>query len=139
MAHVNSQVASLRLDDATGAIATISGSTVNVTVNDAGGTPLLDDTGLGDARHTQIFDIKIQAQGSANGWLNSTTEAIFAPLVNGTSITKTIGIGLVSGQYLNGEVFIRNVQLNQAVGSIGTWSFDYMAQTTLTRTSVAQA
>jgi hypothetical protein len=137
MAHVNSDAASFKVDDSTGAIATISGSVNNVTVD--GGTNLLDDTGLGDARHTVINGLGIATNVTVNGWLDTTTEAIFAPVVDQTSITKTIDVGLVSGQFLSGEAWPESVSLGASIDSISTWSVTFRAQDGMTRTSVAQS
>lgn len=134
MAHVTSEVASVRVDDATATIATISGSVNSIDVS--GGQGLLDDTGMGDGRHTVIAGLGNATIVTLNGFLDSTTEAIFAPVTDGTSITKTIGIGLVSGQYLNGEAWPESVSLGSTIDAISTWSCTFQAQNGLTRTSV---
>lgn len=135
MAFAVSDAASLRVDDATATIANISGSVNSVTVD--GGQELLEDTGLGDARRTVVAGLGTATNVTVNGMLDSTTEAIFAPITDGTSITKTIGVGLVSGQFLNGEAWPEAVQLAGNVGQISTWSVTFRAQNGLTRTSVA--
>lgn len=135
MAHVNSDVASVRVDDSTAAIAVISGSVNSITIN--GGQALLDDTGMGDARHTVVAGLANATDVTLNGYLDSTTEAIFSPVLDGTSITKTIGIGLVSGQFLNGEAWPRDVSLGAGIDELSTWSVTFQAQNGLTRTSVA--
>jgi hypothetical protein len=134
MGHVQSDVASFRIDDSTGAIAVISGSVNSVSMD--GGQELLEDTGLGDSRRTVVAGLGSASNASVNGMLDSTTEAIFGPLTDGTSITKTVGIGFVTGQYLNGEVWPESVTLAMNAGEISTWSVNLRAQDGLTRTSV---
>lgn len=137
MAHVISSAASFKIDDSTAAIATISGSVNSVSVE--GGQPTIEDTGLGDTQRTTVRGLGDATIINVNGYLDTTTEAIFAPLVNGTSLTKTIDVGLVSGQFLSGEAWPENVTLGSSMGEISTWSATLRAQAGLTRTSVAQA
>jgi hypothetical protein len=134
MAHVNSDVASFRVDDSTAQIVVLSGSVNNVTVD--GGQALLDDTGLGDSRHSVVKGLANATTVTANGFLDSTSEAIFSPILDGTSITKTIGIGLITGQYLNGEAWPESVTLGVSIDALSTWSCTFRAQNGLTRTSV---
>jgi hypothetical protein len=137
MAHVISSVASFRVDDSAAAIATISGSVNSVSVE--GGQDLVEDTGLGDSSRTTVRGLGNATVINVNGYLDSTTEAIFTPVLSGTSLTKTIGIGLVSGQFLNGEAWPTAVNVGSNMGEISTWSCTFTAQAGLTRTSVAAA
>jgi hypothetical protein len=134
MAHVNSDVASFRCDDSTATIADISGSVNSVSVD--GGQALLDDTGIGDSRHSVVKGLANATTVTVNGWVDSTSEAIFSPVLDGTSITKTIGVGLVSGQYLNGEAWPESVSFSVGIDELQTWSCTFRAQNGLTRTSV---
>lgn len=134
MAHVNSRVASVRLDDSTATIAVISGSVTAVTIN--GGIELLEDTGIGDSNRTRIEGLDNSPTITLTGMLDSTTEAILAPLTNGTSITKTVGIGLVSGQYLNGEGWPETGDFSVSRGDLTTWTLNLIVDAGLTRTSV---
>lgn len=135
MAHVNSDAASFRLDDATGSIAIISGSVNSLTMD--GGQALLDDTGLGDTRHTVVAGLANATTVTCNGWLDSTSEAIFAPLLDGTSITKTIGVELITGSYWNGEAWPEAVSFSANIDALQTWSCTFRASNGLTSTSVA--
>ncbi len=135
MAHVNSDIASVRVDDSAASIAIISGDVNSVSVD--GGQALLDDTGVGDSRHTVVAGLANATTVTMNGWVNSTTEAIFSPVLDGTSITKTIGIGLVSGQFLNGEAWPEAVTFGIGIDELQTWSCTFRAQDGLSRTSVA--
>lgn len=135
MANATSEIASLWVDNAAGTLTNISTYVNNATLS--GGQPLLDDTGLSDARHTFIPGLGVGSKIAANGWMNSTTEAIFAPLLDGTSVQKTVYAGLVSGQYVTGETYPEDVQLSAAAGALSTFSINFTAADGLTRTSVA--
>jgi hypothetical protein len=76
---------------------------------------------------------------TVNGFLNSTTEAIYAPWLDGTSVLVTIGVGLISGQFLNGEAWPREVSFSVGIDELQTFSVTYQASDGLTRTSVAAA
>lgn len=137
MGNVNSDVASLRVDDESGSIVNLTGGTGTVnSIGLGGGQALLDDTGVGDSRHTVVKGLATATEITVGGFVNSTTEAIVTPLLDGTSITKTIGIGLVSGQYLNGEAWPRDVSIDVGIDALQTWSVTFQAQDGLTRTSV---
>ena len=114
MAHQLSSASRFRMDNTAGTITDISGSVNNLTVN--GGNGLVEDTGLGDSVRTQIQDIGIINTMSITGMVNGTTYAIFAPLVNGTSATKTVEARLVSGLYLTGEAYVGAVSFSVPIG-----------------------
>lgn len=135
MGHVNSDVAGFWVDSETGVLTEISGSTINV--NPQGGQELLDDTGLGDSRHSMLPGLANATSVPANGYLDSTTEAIFAPLLDGTSVTKTIQVQFISGQYLSGEAWPEDVQLGSSIDALSTWSCTFTAEDGLDRTSQA--
>jgi hypothetical protein len=140
MGNINSDVASFRVDNESATIVNLTGSTGTVnSIAPSGGQVLLDDTGVGDSRHTVVKGLANATEITVNGYVNSTTEAIFTPLLDGTSITKTIGIGLVSGQYLNGEAWPRDVSFSVGIDELQTWSCTFQAADGLTRTSVAAA
>lgn len=137
MGNLNSDVASFRVDDESASITLVSGDTGTVnSVGLSGGQALLDDTGIGDSRHTVVKGLANATEVTIGLYVNSTTEAIFSPLLDGTSITKTIGVGLVSGQYLNGEAWPRDVSFSVGIDALQTISCTFQAQDGLTRTSV---
>lgn len=135
MAHVISDAASFWCDNAATTLTNISGSVNNLSVD--GGQNLLDDTGLSDTRHTFLPGLATGNMVSINGFVNSTTEGIFAPVLDGTSIQKTIYIGIGSGQYLTGEAYPESVQMGASVDALSTFSCTFRATNGLTRTSVA--
>lgn len=74
-----------------------------------------------------------------NGFVDSTTDAIFGPLVgNRTSISKTIqeynGV-----QYRYGEFYPTNVQFSGSTNDVQTFSADFTLTAALTSTSKSQA
>jgi hypothetical protein len=138
MAHLLSDVATVRIDDSTGSITDYSGSITSVSID--GGDSLVEDTGIGDSRRTEIADIKPVQSITFAGLLNSTTEALIAPLVEGTSLAKTVEVKLLSTQYISGEGLAEAVGHSIPIG-LQTFSVTFhSADTTgFTRTSVASS
>lgn len=122
MAHLLSDVAGFKVDNASGSITDISGSVNSVSLD--GGNASVQDTGLGDTRHTEINDIKPIMTISVNGMLNTTTRAIFAPIAKGTSVAKSVEVKLLSGQFLSGESRVGSVSFSVPVG-LQTWSCEF--------------
>lgn len=135
MANWNSANGGFRIDGATGTMVNI-GQFIN-SVDDGGGSNRLDDSGLGDTRERSLPGLAQATDVQINGSLNSTTYPIFAPLVNGTSITKTVEIKYNTGKYRTGEVYPMNVQLSQRVGQKSVFSATLSAENGLNTTSVA--
>lgn len=135
MANWTSKNGGLRIDSAAGALVDISQYTNSV--DDSGGASRIDDTGLGDTRERSIAGLAAASGVRVNGSLNSTTWSIFAPLVNGTSTTKTVEIKYFTGRYRVGECYVTDVNLNQNVGQKQTWSATLSAENGLNVTSVA--
>ena len=78
-----------------------------------------------------------------NGWVNTTTEGIFGPLVgNRTSVTKTFAYGMgvpknsTSDWWFTGEVVLSDVEFSGDPTSLQTWSCTLAQSGALTRTSV---
>ena len=78
-----------------------------------------------------------------NGWVNSTTEAIFGPLQgNRTSVTKTFAYGTgvpknsTSDWWYTGEVLPTDVEFSGDPTSLQTWSCTLAQSGAITRTSV---
>ena len=138
MAHRNSDAVEIKIDDSTGSIVDISGD-VN-SLNWDGGQNLLDDTGMSDTRHTVVAGLANASNAALNGWLNSTTELIFAPLVDGTSIVKTFGFSFDgSSVWWTGEVWPEAVTISAGIDELQAFSVTLRAQDGLTSTSVTPA
>lgn len=135
MANWISSVAGFRIDGAAGTLVDIK-QYIN-SVRDSGGANRLEDTGLGDTRERSIAGLARATQVQINGSLNSTTYPIFAPLVNGTSTTKTTEIKYNTGKYRVGEVYVTNVELSVNVGQKSVFSATLDAENGLNVTSVA--
>lgn len=134
MAHETSKVTGFAMDNASATLTSISGSVNQVQLT--GGTEQYEDTGLGDTQHTFILGLGTPVQVSVNGYLNSTTRAIVLPLVNGTTVNKTIELKMATGDYWTGEAIPQNVQANTNMGQINTFSITFQANDGLTSTSV---
>ena len=100
---------------------------------------LLDDTGLSDTIENWVGGLAAGTNITVNGFLNSTTYTMIAPLQNKTSVTKTIQILYFTGKYRYGEAWPSNVKLTQTAKQQGGWSIEFMAENGLTATSIAQA
>lgn len=135
MANWISSVAGFRIDGASGTLTDIK-QYIN-SVRDSGGASRIDDTGLGDSRERSLNGLAQATQVQINGSLNSTTYPIFAPLVNGTSITKTTEIKYNTGKYRTGEVYVQDVELSINVGQKSMFSATLSAENGLNVTSVA--
>ncbi len=138
MPHRNSDAVQIKLDDATGSIVDISGDVNSLSWD--GGQNLLDDTGMNDTRHTVVAGLANASNAALNGWINSTTQAVFEPLVDGTSITKTYGHTIDDGTtWWTGEVWPEAITISASIDALQTWSAGLRAQNGLTSTSVAPA
>lgn len=134
MAHEISKITGFAMDNASATLTDISGSVNTATLS--GGTEQYEDTGLGDARHTFVLGLGTPVSVAVNGYLNSTTRAIIVPLVNGTTVTKTIQLKMATGEYWTGESIPTDVQASLNMGAINTWSVTFQANDGLTKTSV---
>jgi len=138
MAHLLSNVATVRLDSEGDAITDYSNNINSVVVD--GGNALVEDTGIGDNRRTEVPDIKPIQSITLNGFIDTTSEALVSSLVEGTSLAKTVEILQISGQYLSGEGMPEAVQRSLPIG-LQTFSLTlHSADTTgFIRTSVASS
>ena len=138
MAHLLSDVTTVRIDNESGSITAYSGSINSVTID--GGDTLIEDTGLGDTRRTEIQDLKPIQTIVLNGFINTTTESLVDSLVAGTSLAKTVEIKQLSTQYISGEGLVESVSRSIPVG-LQTFSLTFHSanSTGFVRTSVASA
>jgi hypothetical protein len=134
MAHKSYKDVAVKIDNAAGALTAITGSVNQLSL--AAALNLLDDSGMGDDDKTFLPGMHGKTI-SLNGWVDSTTEGIFGPLVaDRTSVTKTVE--LYNGiKYYNGEVYPGNVQISGAADALETWSSDFTFADGMNRTSVA--
>ena len=120
-----------------------AGSTANISayVNSAsisGSCDILDQAGFGNLG-PDIMHGMAHATIPINGFVNSTTDGIFGPLVgNRTSVTKTTSF--YNGvRYYTGEFLPDSVQYSGDPASLLTFSANLVIDGAVTRTSVAPA
>jgi hypothetical protein len=135
MGHYTSKDMAFRIDSSTGVLTAISGSVNSQSLSAA--MTILDDSGMGENQHTQLYGM-INAQTIAlNGMLNSTTEGIFGPLVEGTGTSKTVEFKSAASKFYTGEMLVQDVAISGSPDTIETWSCNLTAENGLNRTSVA--
>ena len=133
MAHKTSKDMDFAIDNAAGTLTSIKGSVNNSALQ--GIQDALDDSGLGDEERTYVEGLASSTL-PINGWVNSTTDGIFGPLIgNRTSVNKTWSYynGL---QYYTGESVPQDVTFTGNVGELQTWSANLQVTGAVTRTSV---
>jgi hypothetical protein len=124
----------LKIDSSTGVLTDISAYVNSQTL--ASAITDLDTTGMGATSKTRqngLADKSIPL----NGFTNSTTEAIFGPLLNGTSVTKTVEFKAATGKYYNGEFLPTQIQFSGSPDTLEVWSATLVNSGVLNRTSVA--
>lgn len=98
---------------------------------------LIEDTAMGDTNQSFLYGLS-GTTFSLSGMVNSTTDAVFGPLINAaTSITKTFEYKAYTGRYYNGEVLLTNVQYSGSTNSLQTFSASATIDGAVNRTSVA--
>lgn len=132
-----SKVTGFAVDNAAGALTDISAAVNNV--DWSGGNEKYDDTGLGDTRHTQVNGLGVASQITVNGWMNSTTRAIFPPIIDGTSVNKTVEVKLATGDYYSGECVPDATAVGLPAAALNTWSCTLSPVDGMTSTSVTGA
>ena len=126
--------AKLIIDNAAGSTANISAYVNQAGIN--GATDILDQTGFGNTNPDIMHGIA-QATIPVNGFVNSTTDGIFGPLIGvRTSTTKTTSFynGL---KYYTGEFLPSDVSYSGDPRSLLTFSCNMSVDGAITRTSVA--
>lgn len=136
MSDYMSNVASFRCDSSTGVLTDISSSVNNITIN--GGNETVDNTGLGQGSRSEQGGLGIIQTISINGYVNSTTEAMFGPLLEGTGVTKTVEYSPDGSSYYTGEATVGPVSMSAPVG-LQTFTCEFRASdgSGFGRTSVA--
>ena len=135
MANKTGKDMTIRIDDATGTLEDISCYVNNVALNSV--LSMLEDSGLCDGESTFLTGLA-GATVSANGFINTTTEAVYGPLVgNRTATTKTVEIRPYTGRYYNGEVYVNNATITGAPNTLQTFSADHTFTGAINRTTQA--
>ncbi len=96
----------------------------------------IDDTALSDTIHQQIPGLA-SGNFAVNGFWNTTTEAIFGPCIDGTSITKTVEFKSYTGRLYNGETFPTAIKVTGSVETMQLFSATLDWAGSINRTSAA--
>lgn len=97
---------------------------------------LIEDTAMSDTNRSYLHGLA-GTTFTINGMVNSTTDAIFGPLVNAaTSVTKTVEWKAFASRYYNGEVLLTGVQYSGSTNSLQTFSVSGTFDGAVNRTSV---
>lgn len=124
-----------KLDGATGTLTALTTYVNQASIQ--GAMEMLDDTALSEGVKGYVAGLN-ELSIDVNGFINTTTEGIFGPLLNGTSITKTFE--LYNGiKYINGECWPGDVSFSGQAGQLQTFSAKLTIDGTINRTSVALA
>lgn len=135
MAHKTSIDMRLRIDSSTGVLKDISGSVNSQAV--ASALSLLEDSGMGDEERTFLPGLN-GATIDLNGFLDTTTEGIWGPLVgNRTSRTKTVEFRAYALRFYNGEVLPSSVGISGSPDTLEVWSASLTFDGAVNRTSKA--
>lgn len=97
---------------------------------------LIEDTAMGDTNRQYMHGLA-GTTFNISGMVNSTTDAIFGPLINAaTSVTKTFEYKPFASRFYNGEVLLTNVQYSGSTNSLQTFSASATIDGAVNRTSV---
>lgn len=128
----NYNVLLFKLDNAAGAVTDITSYCNSQSIT--GSMNLIEGTVMNTEERPQ-YPGTAGATFSINGFVCSTTEGIFGPLIgNRTSVTKTFGFynGI---KYFTGECFPTNVQFSGSPDNLEVWSADFTVDGAVTRTA----
>ena len=136
MANKTGKNVTFKLDDSAGALAALTSHLNSASI--AAVQSVLQDTALGDGEHTYVYGVAGATIPLAGFW-NSTTEALFGPLMgNDTSKTKTWE-WYDSISYKNGECLVSDVEVSGEVDTVLTFSANATLTGAMNRTSKALA
>lgn len=130
------------LDGAGGTLVNITGYLTSASIR--GAMDVIEDTALSDTERSYLPG-KAGATIPIAGMVNSTTDAIFGPLVgNRTSVSKTIEYQAyatgsnstgATGVFYTGEVYLTSVEYSGSVNSLVTFSCDATFDGAVTRST----
>jgi hypothetical protein len=135
MGHKTGKDMGFRIDSSTGVLVDLSGDVNSQSIQRA--VNLMEDTGMGEEESTFLPGLA-NTKVPINGMVNTTTDAIFGPLVaDNTSRTKTVEFKSYASRFYNGEVWVQNYEASGDPGSLETFSADLQFTGAVNRTSVA--
>lgn len=134
MANTTYRDQDLKIDNAAGTLTSIKAYLNQVDYQRS--LDLIEDTAMSDTNKSYLHGIG-GTTFSLSGMVNSTTDAIFGPLVAAaTSVTKTIEWKAYAARFYNGESFITNVSYSGKTNSLQTFSVSLTIDGAVNRTSV---
>lgn len=122
-----------RIDNAANALTDISAYVNNQSLQSA--ITDLMTTGMGATANTRMNGLP-NISIPINGFVNTTTHGIFAPLVNGTTKAKRTEFKAYTGAYFNGSVLPTNVQFSGQPDTLELFSATLVVTGALNSTSV---
>ena len=130
----------IKIDNAAGSITDITSYLSSASLRAV--QDIIEDTSLADEERSHLFGLA-SASIPLAGMVNTTTDAIFGPLVgNRTTATKTIEYRAYStnttgnvGRFYNGEVLLTAVEYSGSVNSLETFSTEATFDGLVNRTS----
>ena len=123
-----------KIDNAAGSLVSIKAYLNQVDLDKA--LDLIEDTAMSDTNRSYLFGLG-GTTFSISGMVNSTTDAIFGPLIAAaTSVTKTVEWKAYTARYYNGEALLSNVKYSGATNSLQTLSISLTVDGAINRTSV---
>lgn len=135
MANLIYKNETIKLDNAAGSLVDITSYTTSFTLT--GAQDLIEDTTMGNEERSYLFGLA-GATLQLAGVMNSTTDAIFGPLIgNRTTATKTFQHAATTNIVHRGEVLVTQVQYSGSTNSLQTWSFSATLDDVMIKTSVA--
>lgn len=125
----------IKIDNAGGTLTDITAYCTSITIN--GAQDLIEDTAMADEERSYLFGLA-GATAQISGIVNSTTEAIFAPLIgNRTTAAKTVQHAATTNKVLRGEFLNTAVEFSGSANSLQTFSWSGTLDGVMIKTSVA--
>lgn len=127
----------IRLDGAAGTLVSLSNQVNQQSL--ARAVALLETTGM-SAEEATFLPGLAGTTISINGYVDTTSEAIFGPLISdNTSVSKTVEFKAYGGRFYNGEVWMENVEISGGKDTLETFSAGLKFTGAVNRTSVTLA
>lgn len=126
-----------RIDGAAGTLVDISAYVNQQSLQRA--IAILEDTGMGLEEATHLPGLG-STKIAINGFVNSTTDGIFGPLIgDNTSVSKTAEFRVYATRFYNGETWVGDVQYSGSKDSLETFSANLTFTGAVNRTTVQAA
>jgi hypothetical protein len=125
----------IKIDNASASLTDITAFCTSISIN--GSQDLIEDSGMSDEEKSYLYG-QAGATVSLGYIVNSTTEAIFGPLIgNRTTITKTFQHTIAAGKVYRGEFLNTAVEQSGSTNSLQVGSYAGTLDGVMIKTSVA--